>query len=148
MLREWIGAGMKGPCRVSEDTPGTCVVQRWPGTHCPKLPCLLAKCAARGAGPAQPSPQRQLLPGWARRRRRGPRSARPGLQPLRAPGGLSEGLDPTMSPSCSQASPRGNRTGPGRFSEECPGREPQPRLRSNTASFFGSGVSLNALTGL
>lgn len=36
-----------------------------------------------------------------------------------------EGLVPAMSPSRSQASPCGNCTDPGCFSEECPGRKPQ-----------------------
>lgn len=54
-VREWLGSGMKGPCRVSEDAAGASLVQKQPGTRCPKPPCLLAKCAARGAGPAQPS---------------------------------------------------------------------------------------------
>lgn len=42
-VREWLHSGMKGPCRVSEDTAGASVVQKQPGTRCPKLPCLLAK---------------------------------------------------------------------------------------------------------
>lgn len=36
-----------------------------------------------------------------------------------------EGLVPPVSPSRSQAAPRGNCTDPGRFSEERPGRKPQ-----------------------